>query len=178
MTIKILGVGDAGISTLNLISDENLPRIELVAINTNAQSLLSCKGSNHLQIGSGLGRQAAEHGSQQIVRQLASAEKVIIVSRFGSGTGTGASPVIARLAVESGVGVIAVVSQPFTFEGLQRQQIAQTGIEKLKTYTDAVVTVPINALLHFAADKKPPSLQEAYSLAGRFLAWNVLTHLM
>jgi cell division protein FtsZ len=184
---RVFGIGDGGSSAVKHILDQALLGIDLVTVNTHAQTP-ALPGLTHLLIGrevthgagSGgnpeMGRQAAEHSAAEIGRAIAGADRVFVLCGMGGGTGTGAVPVIARLAQESGAITIGIVTTPFTFEGSQRQQIAQAGIQMLKAQIDSVVVTVNDHLLALLPDQPP--LPQLFSLAARMLAWQVLVRLV
>src|SRR3989338_5644971 len=131
--IKVVGVGGSGSNTISRIAKFNVQGIELIAVNTDAQALHSCKVPNKILIGKNvtrglgagmdieLGKQAAEENTKEISEFLKDADMVFITSGMGGGTGSGATPVIAEIAKNLGVLTVVVATTPFTFEGEQRK---------------------------------------------------------
>lgn len=186
MALYILGVGTGGINALNYIVDQKLNGIELIGVDTYAGALAACKAKGRIQLGSGLGtdgnpelgKKAAEAHSLPLIELFHKDDRVFILSSFGGGTGTGAAPLIARFASESRAQVTAVITQPFSFEGTQRSLTAQMGISQLKPYVYDLIMIANNELLPFAGNSNSPSLREAFSLADRMMAWQVLSRLL
>jgi cell division protein FtsZ len=118
---------------------------------------------------------AAEESINELYEVLRYIDQLLIVAAFGGGTGTGASPVIARVAKELGAEIFAVVSTPFTFEGAERQSIAKAGIAKFESFADAFTLISNDSLLNWTG--KAPDIQKLYDLASNALAWNVLAKL-
>jgi cell division protein FtsZ len=179
--VKIAAVGDAGIHCLDVIGGEKLKGIDLIAINTNRRVLGKTGSRSAIVIGEGsgaggdpeLGRQAAEENASLISLSLSGAKTMILIAGMGGGTGTGASPVVARLATEKGSTVIGVVTFPFSFEGAARQQIARTGISRLRETVDSLIVLENDRLLRFV--ERPPSIEQVYLLAAKAAAWRVLS---
>jgi len=170
--IKVVGVGGGGGNAISRMTGF-LPRgVELIAINTDLQDLEFCQARKRLYIGKNttrglgagmnpeLGRQSAEENREEIAQVLVGADIVFLTSGFGGGTGTGALPVVAEIAKEMGIVTIAIVTKPFSFEGAQRAQIAQEGIERLKDRVDTYITIPNDRI--FAVIDKDTSLQKSF----------------
>lgn len=164
--IKVVGVGGGGGNALNtMISEGGIVGVDFVAVNTDAQALLNNKASIKIQIGENLtkglgsggdpeiGRQAAEESRDKIKEELTGADMVFITCGEGGGTGTGASPVVAEIARETGALTVAVVTKPFDFEGSKRKLTAEEGIENLKEKVDTLIVVPNQKVLS-VIDKK------------------------
>ncbi len=158
--IKLVGVGGAGSNALTtLMQHEKVDGVEFIAVNTDAQALMGSKAESKLQIGEkvtrGLGaggnpevgKQAAEESRERIKDYLDGADLVFITSGMGGGTGTGASPIVADVARETGALVIAVVTKPFSFEGIKRMAAAEGGISELAQKVDALITIPNEKIL-------------------------------
>jgi len=158
--IKVVGVGGGGGNAINtMITDYNIPDVEFIAINTDAQALLNSKADIKLRIGeqitrglgSGgnpiIGRKAAEESIDQIHEHLAGADMVFITAGMGGGTGTGAAPIVAGIAKNLGALTVAVVTKPFHFEMKRRMDAALKGIEELKDKVDTLIVVPNQRLL-------------------------------
>ncbi|MDR0985196.1 MAG: cell division protein FtsZ [Endomicrobium sp.] len=152
--IKILGVGGGGCNAVNRMISTNVGNVEFVAINTDAQALLKSLAPDVLQIGEKItkglgvggnpevGRRAAEESAEEIRDRLIGADMVFITAGMGGGTGTGAAPVVAKLAKEEGILTVGVVTRPFEHEGKIRMSQAEEGIRNLKEYTDALIVIP------------------------------------
>ena len=158
--IKLVGVGGAGSNALTtLMQHEKVDGVEFIAVNTDAQALMGSKAESKLQIGEkvtrGLGaggnpevgKQAAEESRERIKDYLDGADLVFITSGMGGGTGTGASPIVADVARETGALVIAVVTKPFSFEGIKRMAAAEGGISELAQKVYALITIPNEKIL-------------------------------
>jgi len=177
--IKVVGVGGGGGNAVNRMVNEGLGGVEFIAVNTDNQALMLSKAKTRVRIGDKLtrglgaggnpeiGKKAAEESSDDLYEVLRGADMVFIASGMGGGTGTGASPMVAQIAKELGALTIGVVTRPFTFEGSRRTQIAETGIETLKSQVDTLIVIPNDRLLQIA-DKRA-SLQQAFSLADDVL---------
>ena len=177
--IKVVGVGGGGNNAVNRMVNEGLGGVEFIAINTDNQALMLSKAKTRVRIGDKLtrglgaggnpeiGRKAAEESNEELYDVLRGADMVFIACGMGGGTGTGASPVVAQIAKELGALTIGVVTKPFTFEGTRRTQVAEAGIENLKSQVDTLIVIPNDRLLQIA-DKRA-SLQQAFSLADDVL---------
>jgi cell division protein FtsZ len=158
-TIKVIGVGGAGGNMLNHMIEQKLAGIELICANTDAQALRINKAPIKVQLGKELtkglgagmkpeiGRQAAEESYEELKRVLEGADLVFISAGMGGGTGTGAAPVIAKIAKEIGALTIGVVTKPFRREGARRIKIAEEGFNQLKEECDSIVTILNQKLL-------------------------------
>jgi cell division protein FtsZ len=182
--IKVLGIGGGGGNAVSsMVVNQDIKGVEFVSINTDAQALLICQSDTKLQIGakftkglgSGadpkIGTQAAQESQEKIKELLLGTDMVFITCGMGGGTGTGASPIIAQLAKESGALTVAVVTKPFAFEGTRRMVVADEGVEKLKSQVDTLIVIPNQRLLD-VVDKKM-SLLEAFKVADSVLGQGV-----
>jgi cell division protein FtsZ len=177
--IKVVGVGGGGCNAVNRMIEERLLGVDFVAINTDAQALMLCHCPLLVRIGdkitrglgSGgnaeIGEKAAEESTDDLYEVLNGSDMVFITAGMGGGTGTGAGPVIARIAREVGALTIGVVTRPFTFEGSRRSQVAEEGIEKLKEQVDTLIVIPNDRLLELT-DRRV-SLSSAFRLADEVL---------
>ncbi|MBQ2472813.1 MULTISPECIES: cell division protein FtsZ [Lachnospira] len=157
--IIVVGVGGSGNNAVNRMIDENISGVEFVAINTDGQALQSCKAPSAIQIGEKLtkglgagavpeiGEKAAEENIEDITQLLKGADMVFVTCGMGGGTGTGAAPVVAKVAKDMGILTVGVVTKPFAFEGRTRMNNANLGIEKLKENVDTLIIVPNDRLL-------------------------------
>ena len=182
--IKVIGIGGAGGNVLNSMLEEGgIPGVEFVAVNTDAQSLLYNKASVKIQIGENLtkglgsggspdiGKQAAEESKEILKEEIGNADMIFIACGEGGGTGTGASPIIADIARETGALTVAVVTKPFDFEGSKRKFIADDGIQLLRDKVDTLIIVPNQRVLQIV-DKKTPIL-EAFKKIDSVLHYGV-----
>lgn len=159
--IKVIGVGGAGNNAVNRMIDLNISSAQFVAVNTDKQALMLSKApfENRIQIGETLtkglgagsdpemGEKAAEESKDAIENVVRGVDLLFIAAGMGGGTGTGAAPVIARIAKESGCVTVAVVTKPFAFEGRRREENAKKGILNLSKYVDTIVIIPNDKLL-------------------------------
>jgi cell division protein FtsZ len=182
--IKVLGVGGGGGNALNsMIKTQQIQGVEFVAINTDAQALLTCQSETKIQIGENLtkglgsgadpeiGRQAAEESREKLKNFLVDTDMVFLTCGMGGGTGTGGSPIIAEICKESGALTVAVVTKPFAFEGARRMVVAEEGVENLKEKVDTLIVIPNERLLE-VVDKKM-TLLEAFKVADSVLGEGV-----
>jgi cell division protein FtsZ len=163
-TIKVVGIGGAGCNALNTMISSNIDGVEYVAINTDAQALQSSAAREKIQIGKtvthGLGaggnpevgKDAATADAEAIDEMLTDAEIVFLTAGFGGGTGTGATPVIAKIAKEKGTLTMAVVTKPFLFEGSIKGRIAEEGLQQLRSVIDTVMVIPNQRLFEVAGE--------------------------
>jgi len=177
--IRVMGVGGGGSNAVNRMIEEGLSGVEFIAVNTDSQALLLSNASTRVRIGDKLtrglgaggnpevGRKAAEESSDELYQVLEGSDMVFITAGIGGGTGTGASPIIAKIAKEVGALTIGVVTRPFFFEGTHRSQTAQKGIELLKEQVDTLIVIPNDRLLQIV-DKKV-ALQDAFRVADDVL---------
>ncbi|MEE8131685.1 MAG: cell division protein FtsZ [Candidatus Paceibacterota bacterium] len=177
--IRVIGVGGAGNNAISRMSNDFPRAVDLIAINTDIQDLSYCRAKKKIHIGEDitkglgtgmnpdLGRQSAEESRSEITNVLKGADMIFITAGFGGGTGTGASPIVAELARELGILTIAVVTKPFSFEGAQRNQIAQEGIMKLKDKVDTLITIPNDRI--FSLIDKDTSLIKAFEKIDEIL---------
>jgi len=169
--IKVIGVGGGGGNALSsMIAEGGINGVEFVAVNTDAQALLNNKATIKIQIGENLtkglgsggdpevGRQAAEESRERLKEELTGADMVFITCGEGGGTGTGAAPIVAEIAKETGALTIAVVTKPFDFEGTKRKFTAEEGASKLKEKVDTLILVPNQRIMNII-DKKTPILE-------------------
>jgi cell division protein FtsZ len=183
LSIKVLGVGGAGCSAVRHLARDTFPGLSLAWLNTDAAALGDAPVETQLQLGSkslrGLGsggdpergRAAAEEDVTLIRALCDGADVVFIVAGLGGGTGTGASPVVARVAKETGALVLGLVLLPFECEGGRRQRQAQWGLQELKTVADGVICLPNQRILKLIDEKT--SLVEAFRITNDFVAEGV-----
>jgi len=181
--IKVIGVGGGGGNAINRMIEEGVAGVEFIAANTDVQALSSTKAETVIQLGPKLtrglgaggqpevGRKAAEESEEVLTEALAGADMVFITAGMGGGSGTGAAPVIARIAKGLGALTVAVVTRPFGFEGSKRGNFAIEGINELREHVDTLLIISNNNLLEIV-DKKTPLL-EALSEADNVLRQGV-----
>ncbi len=177
--IQVIGIGGAGGNAVNRMIDAELSGIEFIAANTDIQALDKCRAQGKLQLGPNLtrglgaggdpdvGRQSALEDTDRILEQLEGSDMVFLTAGLGGGTGTGAAPILASLASEIGALTVAVVTQPFSFEGRRRAKLAEQGLEELRNAVDTVIAIPNERLLSFV-DRGTP-LTEAFRIADDVL---------
>ena len=176
--IIVIGVGGGGGNAVNNMIDSGLQGVEFVAINTDSQALLQSKAATRIQIGEKrtrglgagarpeIGEAAATESREQILAALRGADMVFITAGMGGGTGTGAAPVVAECARELGALTVAVVTRPFSYEGMTRARNADAGIENLQQHVDTIITIPNDRLMKII-DKSTPVTQ-AFSKVDNF----------
>ena len=157
--IKVVGVGGGGCNAVNRMIEAGLKGVEFLAVNTDAQALLTSDADVKLDIGRDLtrglgagadpdkGRQAAEDHADEIEESLKGADMVFVTAGEGGGTGTGAAPVVAKIARSLGALTIGVVTRPFSFEGHRRSSQAEQGIDNLRDEVDTLIVIPNDKLL-------------------------------
>ena len=177
--IIVIGVGGGGGNAVNNMIDSGLQGVEFVAINTDSQALLQSKAAVRIQIGEKrtrglgagarpeIGEAAATESREQILEALRGADMVFITAGMGGGTGTGAAPVVAECARELGALTVAVVTRPFSYEGMTRARNADSGIENLQQHVDTIITIPNDRLMKII-DKSTP-VTEAFSKVDNVL---------
>lgn len=177
--IKVVGVGGGGVNAVNRMIEINLKGVEFVAVNTDAQALILSEAETKLDIGRDLthglgagadpsvGRQAAEDHADEIADALEGADMVFVTAGEGGGTGTGAAPVVARLARHSGALTVGVVTRPFSFEGNRRAVQADQGVEALRAEVDTLIVIPNDRLLEIS--DKNISVLDAFKAADQVL---------
>ncbi|MCF2705677.1 cell division protein FtsZ [Arcanobacterium haemolyticum] len=178
--IKVVGVGGGGVNAINRMIEDGLAGVEFIAVNTDAQSIMATSDecvkidigrevSRGLGAGAdpAIGKAAAEQSLELIESAVEGADMVFVTAGEGGGTGTGAAPIVARAARESGALTVGVVTRPFEFEGVQRANNATTGIENLRKEVDTLIVIPNDRLLEIATENL--SVLEAYRLADEVL---------
>ncbi len=177
--IKVLGVGGGGSNAVNRMIEQGIRGVEFIAINTDAQALMLANAPQRLRIGDKLtkglgaggdpeiGEKAANESAEEIKAMLKGTDMVFVTGGMGGGTGTGAAPVIAKLAKESGALTIGVVTKPFNFEGNRRRRLAEDGIKRLREGVDTLIVIPNDRLLQ-VVDKKA-SINQAFLVADDVL---------
>lgn len=177
--IRVVGVGGSGGNAINHMIESKVKGVEFVSINTDAQDLHHSTSKRRIHIGKNLtrglgtgmnpelGKRAAEETKEEIQEALKGSDMVFIAGGMGGGTGTGASPVVARTAKELGALTVAVVTKPFSFEGQQRMRLAEQGLEELKKEVDAMVVIPNDRLL--AVVDKNTTVKNAFAMCDDIL---------
>lgn len=182
--IRVLGIGGAGGNAVDsMIATQQIKGVEFVAINTDAQALLKCEAPIKLQVGEKLthglgsganpqiGNKAAEESREKIKEFLSGSDMVFLTCGMGGGTGTGGSPIIAKIAKETGALTVGVVTKPFLFEGTRRMVVAEEGIDNLRREVDTLIVIPNQKLLDIV--DKNMSLLEAFRMADGVLGQGV-----
>lgn len=177
--ITVLGVGGSGGNAVNNMINANLEGVDFLIANTDAQALQISGCPNKIQLGLNstrglgagmrpdIGKQAAEEAIQEITEKLDGSHMLFVAAGMGGGTGTGAAPVIAKLARERGILTVGVVTKPFHFEGSQRMKLAEKGIEELQQYVDTLLTIPNQNLFRIANEKT--TFSDAFKMADDVL---------
>ena len=177
--IKVVGVGGGGGNAVNRMIRTGLSGVEFWLMNTDLQVLSQGQTKNRIQLGASstqglgagndpsVGERAAEEAHQEITQALDGADMVFITAGMGGGTGTGAAPVVAKIAKELGILTVGVVTKPFTWEGRKRQNQANLGLDKLKEYVDAVIVIPNDKLLKVV--DRQYSLNESFGIVDEVL---------
>ena len=183
VNIKVIGVGGGGGNALNCMVESGVQDIEYIAINTDAKALNNSKATTRIQIGAKLtrgrgagnkpeiGKRSAEENKDELEAALTGADMVFITAGMGGGTGTGAAPVVAKIAQEAGLLTVAVVTKPFAFEREQKMKQAEDGINELKKYVDSLIVIPNEKLLEGL--DKPLTMKESFALADDILKTGV-----
>lgn len=177
--IKVVGVGGSGSNTVDHMMRSKVKSVEFIAINTDAQDLHHSLAPKKIHIGKNLtkglgagmnpetGKQAAEETKEEIQEAVKGADMVFLTSGFGGGTGTGALPVIAKVAKEAGALTVSVITKPFLFEGAQRSKIADDGLAELKEAVDAMIVIPNDRILGII--QKETSFISAFAMCDEVL---------
>lgn len=177
--IKVVGLGGAGCNAITRMVQEHIRGVDFIAMNTDAQQLEVTEAPVRIQLGGrltrglgaggdeGTGKMCAEESGEEIRHALGSADMVFLAAGMGGGTGTGAAPVVAEIARQSGALTIAVVTRPFSFEGNRRVQVAEEGIRRLEGSADTVIAVPNDRLLRLTGQKT--DIDNAFRLADEIL---------
>ncbi|HET6185297.1 MAG TPA: cell division protein FtsZ [Acetobacteraceae bacterium] len=181
--ITVIGVGGGGTNAVDNMITANLQGVEFVVANTDAQQLMHSRANRRVQLGphitQGLGagakpeigRAAAEEAADELYRHLDGSHMVFITAGMGGGTGTGAAPVIARMARERNILTVGVVTKPFAFEGTRRARAADQGIEELQQYVDTLIVIPNQNLFRMANERT--TWREAFKMADQVLYMGV-----
>ncbi len=177
--IRVVGVGGSGGSAVNHMVSSKVKGVEFIAVNSDAQDLHNSLAKKKIHVGKNLtrglgaggnpemGRRAAEETREEISNTIKGSDMIFITGGMGGGTGTGAAPVVAKIARESGALTVGVVTKPFLFEGQERMRLALQGIEELKEEVDALITIPNDRLL--AIVDKETSVRSAFEQCDNIL---------
>ena len=177
--IKVVGIGGGGTNAVNRMINSGLSGVEFIAVNTDAQALQMCDADMKIHIGEKLtrglgagadpklGLEAAEESKAEIEEALRDADMVFVTAGKGGGTGTGAAPVVAKIAREANALTVGVVTRPFSFEGRRRSTYAEEGIKRLKENVDSLIIIPNDRLLQVA--EKRTSMMDAFKMADDVL---------
>ena len=181
--ITVVGVGGGGTNAVNNMVSMGLDGVEFLVANTDAQSLVHSKADRRVQLGPHLtqglgagakpeiGRAAAEEATEELARHLDGCHMIFVTAGMGGGTGTGAAPVIARMARERGILTVGVVTKPFDFEGPKRRKSADAGIEELQQFVDTLIVIPNQNLFRLANEKT--TFADAFKMADNVLYMGV-----
>lgn len=177
--IRVVGVGGSGGNAVNHMVSSKVKGVEFISVNSDAQDLHHSQAKKKIHIGKNLtrglgaggnpdmGRRAAEETREEIANAIKGSDMIFITGGMGGGTGTGAAPVVAKIARESGALTVGVVTKPFLFEGQERMRMALSGIEELKKEVDALITIPNDRLL--AIVDKETTVKSAFEQADNVL---------
>jgi cell division protein FtsZ len=181
--IRVVGVGGGGLNAVNRMIDAGIPEVDFVAVNTDVQQLQTSDASTKIHIGgeitrglgsganADLGRQAAEESEDQIKAALRGSDMVFVTAGEGGGTGSGAAPVVARMAKSLGALTVGIVTLPFKFEGTRRKRQAEEGVEALRAACDTVIVIPNDKLLEVL--DRSTSMIDAFRVADDVLRQGV-----
>ena len=181
--IAVIGVGGGGTNAVNNMINLGLDGVEFIVANTDAQALVNSRAERRVQLGPHLtqglgagakpeiGRAAAEEATDELARHLEGCHMVFVTAGMGGGTGTGAAPVIARMARERGILTVGVVTKPFDFEGPKRKRSADTGLEELQQFVDTLIVIPNQNLFKLANDRT--TFADAFKMADNVLYMGV-----
>jgi cell division protein FtsZ len=180
---RVVGVGGAGLNAVNRMIDAGINQVEFVAVNTDAQALQMSDAPVKIHIGRDLtqglgsgadpetGRQAAEEGYDQLKQALRGSDMVFVAAGEGGGTGTGAAPIVAKIAREIGALTVGIVTTPFKFEGTKRRQQADWGVQALRAACDTTIVIPNDRLLEVL--DRSTSMLDAFKVADDVLRQGV-----
>lgn len=183
VSIKVVGVGGGGNNAVNRMIETNIKGVEFIAINTDKQALVQSSASHKIPIGEKMthghgaganpevGARAAEESADEITNALKGADMVFIATGMGGGTGTGAAPVVAKIARDMGILTVGIVTKPFGFEGRKRMEAAEAGILKLKDFVDSLIIIPNERLKQVSETRI--TLANAFAIADGVLSRGV-----
>lgn len=177
--IRVIGIGGGGSNAVDRMIDEGIGGVEFIAMNTDGQALMRSQAPQRIRLGDKatrglgaggdpeIGERAAEESLDELYKILQGSDMVFVTAGMGGGTGTGAAPLVAKIAREQGALTIGVVTRPFSFEGAQRSRAAEGGIERLKEQVDTLIVIPNDKLLDMG-DRRS-SLMESFRMADDVL---------
>jgi cell division protein FtsZ len=177
--IRVVGIGGGGSNAVDRMIDEGIGGVEFIAMNTDGQALMRSQAPQRIRLGDKatrglgaggdpeIGERAAEESLDELYKIMQGSDMVFVTAGMGGGTGTGAAPIVAKIAREQGALTIGVVTRPFSFEGAQRSRTAEGGIEKLKEQVDTLIVIPNDKLLEMG-DRRS-SLMESFRMADDVL---------
>ncbi len=183
VNIKVLGIGGGGCNAVNRMIAARVRGVQFIALNTDAQALENSRAAKRVQLGAdvtmGLGAggdpsvgfAAAKESAREIDALIHNSDMVFVTAGLGGGTGTGAAPMIAKLAKEKGILTVGVVTKPFGFEGARRRRLADQGAEELRSQVDTLITVPNDRLLDFVNQRT--TMRDAFEAADDVLRQGV-----
>ena len=183
VNVKAIGVGGGGSNAVNRMVEADIMGVEFIAVNTDAQALMMSKAGTRVQIGEkstrglgvggnpSVGFEAAEESREELEQVIKGADMIFVAVGMGGGTGTGASPVVAEIAKQSGALTIGIVTRPFSFEGARRQKVADEGINELSDKVDAMIVIPNDRLLALTDYKV--TVDNAFKMADDVLTTGV-----
>ena len=183
VNIKVIGVGGGGNNAVNRMITSNVRGVDFVAVNTDKQALLHSNATHKIPIGEKItkghgagsnpdvGQRAAEESIDEIKNAISGADMVFVTTGMGGGTGTGAAPIVARVAQEMGILTVGIVTKPFLFEGKKRMEQADVGIANLRDYVDALVIIPNERLKQVSEEKI--TLLNAFQISDDVLSHGV-----
>ena len=181
--IKVIGVGGSGGNALKRMIDSGIQGVDFVAVNTDAQDLHNSQAEQKVHLGKNLtrglgaggdpeiGKKAAEESKEEVYQAVNGSHMVFITCGLGGGTGSGAGPIVAEAARETGALTVGVVTKPFTFEGMQRKKVADKAFEQLKKNVDTIITIPNDKILNIIERNTP--VTEAFSIIDDVLRQGV-----
>ena len=181
--IKVIGVGGGGSNAVSRMFRERVPTVEYMVVNTDAQALVRCDVPLKIRIGDqltggkgvggnpDLGMRSAEESREELYEAVRDADMIFVAAGMGGGTGTGAAPVIAEIAKETGALTVGVVTRPFSFEGIRRARAAEEGIQRLKAHVDTLLVIP-NERLHVICEEEITA-ENAFKMADDVLRMGV-----
>lgn len=181
--IKVIGVGGGGCNAINRMIEDGMKGVSFVAVNTDKQALAKNRAETKIQIGEKLtkglgaggnpeiGQKSAEENMEDLEKFISGSDMIFVTCGMGGGTGTGAAPIIAKIAKDMGILTVGVVTKPFRFEGKKRGEHAELGIKFLKKYVDSLVVVPNDKLLETVQEHT--SLLDAFAMADDVLKQGV-----
>src|SRR6266576_3896350 len=177
--IRVVGVGGSGGNAVNHMVQSHVEGVEFIAVNTDAQDIHKSKAKRKIHIGKALtrglgtgmnpeqGRQAADETREEIQDAIKGSDMVFITCGMGGGTGTGAAPIVAKIAREMGALTVGVVTKPFSFEGAQRMRLAEQGLVELRKAVDALIVIPNDKLL--AIVSRDTGIKNAFAMCDDIL---------